>query len=453
MKKFVLKEISEEPKDIKFEFFRALKTFCLILVFFVIGFFLKQNYTQMLENSRNMQFYPETTLLYIDGIDTEDLIKEFGFEKNISSASYGLFQDSHGNDKFLIVVKTPDREDTHIVTRKDYSSVTVNKYTFLSNSEEKLLEFQKKEGYRRNSFLKNKNIRKSLKTLDKARTKTIIVSDISYIGIAINPDARKTINKIIDKIIIQTFENNEEITFSGNVTFENKIADAALNFNKLIEKFAKKDIKIEKYDTENLAMIIGVKDFDLWSTTLMKIIKSFPDNQYNATISLIQSVFNFDIEEDIVKQLNGNATFYMYSDKKVLHPMLLLETKKDLAVQGKKYLNFLQLTNNSKLSEKQMNNKTFNVLSGGFYPHNLIFGSIDDSLFILGHQNIIESFLNREKEEFTQENCDIYFYSDIRKITLPLKSNKTKSFWTRYKNIEMKIFMSQGIYFSGRLVK
>ena len=453
MEKIVLNEISEEPKDIKFEILRAIKTFCLILIFFVIGFFLKQNYMEMLANSRNMFFYPETTLLYIDGLDTENLIKEFGFEKNISSASYGLFKDSHGEDRFLIVVKTPTKEDTHIVTKKDYFLLTLNKYTFISDSEEKLLELQNKEAKQKKSFLKNKNIRKALKTLDKTRTKTIIVSDISYIGLAINPDARKTINRIIDKIIIQTFENQDEIDFTGTVSFENKIAKVAMNFSNLLENFAKKSIRIEKYNMDNIAMIIGVKDFDLWSTTLMKIIKSFPDNQYNATISLIQSVFNFDIEEDIVKQLNGNATFYIYSDKKDLHPMLLLDTKKDLAAQGRKYLDFLQLTNNSKLSETQMNNKTFNVLSGGFYPHNLSFGSIDDSLFILGHQNIIEKYLNREKEDFIEENCDIYFYSDIKKITLPLKADKKKSFWTRYKSLEMKIFMTQEISFSGKLIK
>ncbi|MCR4880989.1 MAG: hypothetical protein K6A44_03445 [bacterium] len=453
MKKVILKEVIEEERDIKYEIFRAVKTFCLIMIFFSIGFLLKKNYSDMIKNAGNMRFYPSSTVFYLDGIEEKKTEQEFPFLKNSSLISYGLVKDSHGEDKFLIAAYTPDAENTHIIPKKGYSFITLNKYTFISDSEDELLELKKRLETHNFVFLKNKNIRKALKTLDGNRSKTIIISDVSYTGIEINKDARKALNKILDKIIIQTFENDKEIKFLGDVSFENKFADAALNLNNLREKFARKSIKIEKFNEKNLALIVGVKDFDLWSTTVVKMVKSLPDNQYNATLSLIQDVFNFDIEEDIVKQLNGSAVLYLYSDKKIMHPMLLLETKKDLAAQGKKYLDYLQLTNSSKLSEKQLNDKTFNVLSSGFYPHNLSFGSIDNNMFILGHQNIIEKYLEANNITFDEENCDIYFYSDIKKLYQQPKKNKKKSFWEKYKNIEVKVFMSPNVNFEGKMVK
>ena len=267
-----------------------------------------------------------------------------------------------------------------------------------------------------------------------------------------NQDARKALNKIFDKIIIQTFENSNIIEFSGEITVENKLASAALSINNLREKFARKSVKIEQYDTNNIASVIGVKDFDLWSKIMMKVVKSMPDNQYNATLGLIQEVFKFDIEKDIVQQLNGSAVLYIYADKKHLHPRLLLETKKDLATQGKKYLNFLQLTNNAKLSEKQLHNRTFNVLSGGFYPHNLSFGSLDDNMFILGHQSLIERYLDKTKDNFVEKNCDIYLYFDMKKL-ISKEAKKSKSFWNEFKTLEVNAFVSPNINFSGKLIK
>ena len=454
MKRVILKEVNEEPKDLGYEIRRAIKTLFVITMVFFVGFVFKKNYNDMLENSRNMRFYPASTVLYIDGLDAKEVAKEFGLsEKKVSQASYGIFKDKHGEDKFLIAVFSPDEEDTHIITKKGYSLLTSQKYTFISNSEETLSNVKECQKTKKYNFMKNKNIKHALKTLAPYRVKTIIVDDVSYVGIPINYDARKAMNKIFDKIIIQTFEDFNTIEFSGEVTFNSKMISVATKLNNLREKFAKRSIKIEQYNKKNLAMTVGVKDFDIWSTTLMKLVKSMPDNQYNATLSLIQSIFNFDIEKDIVEQLNGSAVLYIYSDKKNLHPMLLLETKKDLAVQGKKYLNFLQLTNNSKLSEKQLHDRTFNVLSSGFYPHNLSFGSLDDNMFILGHQSIIEKFLDNENEDYTIENCDIYFYSNIKKLSAHNKKVKNKSFWNNYKTIEIKAFISPSINFSGKITK
>lgn len=454
MKRVILKDINEEPRDVKYEIHRTIKTLFLIVMLFFVGFVFRKNYNDMLENSRNMRFYPLSTVLYIDGLDAKGVAQEFGFsDKNVSLASYGIFKDEHGEDKFLIAVYSPEAEDTHIITKDKYSLLTQDKYTFISDSEEELVILKEHQDTQKNVFLKNKNIKKALKTLAPYRTKTIVVSDVSYVGIPINYEARKAMNKVFDKIIIQTFEDFNAIDFEGEVTFESKMASVAVKINNLREKFTKRNIKIEKYNEKNLAMVLGVKDFDLWSTTLMRLVKSLPDNQYNATISLIQSVFNFDIEKDIVKQLNGSAVLYIYTGKKTLHPMLLLETKKDLAVQGKKYLNFLQLTNNAKLSEKQIKDRTFNVLSGGFYPHNLSFGSIDDNMFILGHQNIIEKYLDNDQNDFVTENCDIYFYSDIQKLTQQGKKAQNNGFWKNYKTIEVRTFMSPNINFSGRLTK
>ena len=453
MKRVILREIIEEPRDIKYEIFRALKTFCLILIIFLLGFFLKKNYFGMMENSRNMRFYPVSTVFYIDGIDGKSLVKDLGINGEFTLSSYGIFKDAYGKDKILAVLASGDAEESPIIKKGEYSVLTSNGYTFISNSEDEITEIKKRISRKHYEFLKNRNIKKMLKTLDVDRTKTIIAGDISYIGIEINPDARKAINKIFDKAVIQTFENDKEVTFSGEVSFKNKVADAALNVKKVSENFLKEDIKIEQFKNENPVLIIGVKDFDLWSKTFVKILKTLPDNQYNNTLKLIQTVFNFDIEEDIVKQLNGSAVFYMYSQKHALHPMLLLETKKDLAEQGKKYLNFLQLTNSSKLSEKQVNDKTFNVLSSGLYPYNLSFGSIDDSMFILGHQNIIEKYLKENNTKVKEEKCDIYVYSDIKKLFALSKNKRNKSFWRNYKNIELKLFVSPNITFSGKLDK
>ena len=77
MKKVILKEVIEEERDIKYEIFRAIKTFCLIMIFFSIGFLLKKNYSDMLKNAGNMRFYPSSTVFYLDGIEEKKTEQEF----------------------------------------------------------------------------------------------------------------------------------------------------------------------------------------------------------------------------------------------------------------------------------------------------------------------------------------------------------------------------------------
>ncbi|MCQ2957675.1 MAG: hypothetical protein MJ180_02110 [Candidatus Gastranaerophilales bacterium] len=66
MEKIIPREVKEEPKDIKYECFRAIKTFLIILIVFCIAAFVKKQYFNMLENSRFVKFYPANTLFYID---------------------------------------------------------------------------------------------------------------------------------------------------------------------------------------------------------------------------------------------------------------------------------------------------------------------------------------------------------------------------------------------------
>lgn len=453
MKKVVLKEIDIEPRDIKYEIIRAIKTFVIILVLFLLYFSLKQNYNAMLEKGRNMRFYPVSTVFYIDGIKTQNYIPDFEFSEDVNIASYGIFKDSFNNNKFLLVAYTPEKENTLAIKKESYYLATIKGYTFITDSEYELEKIRERIKLKNYEFLKNRNLKKLVKKLDNDRTKTIFISDVTYTDIGLHTDVNKIINKIFDKAIIQTFEKDGNIEFIGELTFKNKIANAALLIKEWREKFSDKTIKLNYFGKDKLALVVGIKDFDLLTNTLVKILKSRPNNQYNKTITFMQSFFDFNIEEDIVTQLGGSAVFYAYEDEMALHPVILVETKKDIAVQGKKYLNFLQIEDKAKIFEKQYYGKTYNVLRTEYYPYNLSFGSFNEKLFVLGHQNIIEKYLNSEYQQSLESDSDIYFYSDIQKVYNFSKNNRKRNFWSDYKSVEIKFDLSSTPNFQGKLVK
>ena len=53
-------------------------------------------------------------------------------KENYKSLSYGIFKDTRGNDKFLIVAST-DEKDTPIIDEKNYSEFVKNGHIFISN--------------------------------------------------------------------------------------------------------------------------------------------------------------------------------------------------------------------------------------------------------------------------------------------------------------------------------
>lgn len=448
MRKIILNDIVERESDTGFEVFRAIKTLCLIIIIFCIGFIYRRGYLSMLENSRFMRFYPASTVFYQDFTSIGDFEK-FELPSEYKSVSYGIFKDERGKDKFLMIARTPDA-DTPIIDTKDYSLFTKDGYTFISNSDKELINLQKRIAVKNYEFIKTTNIKNMLKKLDAKRDYTIVVTDINYTGIPLDADTKNIFAKIFDKSVIQLYRQKDGVSIKGEVVFKNKIAGIAATAKAITENFANRNIAIEYFDKDKVIFVAGVKDFDLWTKAFLKITQTMQGNQYGETFNLIQSGFNSDVEEDIVKKLSGNAVFYLFKDKKDLHPMIVVETKRDLVNQAQKYLSFLQLQNNSKFSEKQINNQTYNILSTGFYPYNLSFTTTNENLFVLGHQNIIENYLGEKPKEKVIKKCDFYLFSDLQKTPL-FKNNK--GFWDGYKTIELELKLTPSVNFEGKLTK
>ncbi len=448
MRKIILKDIVEKESDTGFAFFRTIKTLCLIMIIFCISFVYKKGYIEMLENSRFMRFYPASTVFYQDFTSIGDF-EEFQLPSEYQSVSYGIFKDERGKDNFLMVAKTPDA-DTPIIDTKEYSLFTKDGYTFISNNGAELMNVQKRVSEKNYEFIKDNNFKKMLKKLDKKRDYTIVITDANYIGIPIDTDTKNILSKVFDTSVIQLYKQDNGFHIKGEIIFKNKIAGMAATAKSITENFTNRTISIESFDTDKIALVAGVKDFDLWTKTFMQATKTMQKNQYGETFNLIQNGFNSNVEEDIIKKLSGNAVFYLFKDKKDLHPMIVVQTKRDLAKQAQKYLSFLQLQNNSKLSEKQINNQTYNILSTGFYPYNLSFTTSNENLFILGHQNIIESYLNKEPKEKITKKCDFYLFADLNKTPL-FKNNK--GFWSGYKTMELELKLAPSVNFEGKLTK
>ncbi len=443
--KIVLKELPEEVTDIKYEIYRAIKTFCIIMVIFCVGFILRKNYENMLENARYLKFYPTPTIFYQDFSNDKELSMP-DFARDFASMSYGIVKDDRGKDKFLVVAKTPDT-DTPIIDTKDYSLFTKNGYTFISDSNDELKAVQARLKTNDYGILKDPSVKKLVKKLDKNRDYTIFTTDAKYVDLPLDVDSKSLLGKVFEKGILQVYKTDDGIKFNGEVLYKNKIATAAAKIKRLAESFANRSIKIEDFDKEHLAFIAGVKDFDVWAKGFFMITNSLLDSRYNSTFELIETNFNSDVETDIIQKLNGNAVFYLFNDKKNMHPLLLMETKRDLTQSAQKYLGFLQLQNNSKMSEKEVNDTTFNVLSSKLYPYDLGFTTFSDKLFVLGHQDIVEKYAGTDKKDFLSKNCDIFLFANIDKTPL-LKDNK--GVWSPYKNLELEFKIGSSIYFEGK---
>ncbi|MCQ2957676.1 MAG: hypothetical protein MJ180_02115 [Candidatus Gastranaerophilales bacterium] len=300
----------------------------------------------------------------------------------------------------------------------------------------------------RHDYLSNANIKKTLKTLDKNRTNTIIISDANYIKLPISDDVKSGLNKIFDNVVIEVFEDDDEIEFKGEINFKNNIAGFLTNIKQLNGCLNDRKIKISNFKANDVSMIVGVKDFDLWTQALVKITQNITNNQYSNTFNLIQNGFNSNVEEDIVNNFNGNAVFYLFNDKREMHPMLSIEAQEDLSKQVQKYFTFLQLPNNLKLTEKEINKKTLNILKSKFYPYNLVFGAVDDNWFLLGHQHIIEQYIEYKNNDFKYKDNDFYFYSNIRKSPA---LRKRDCVLRKYRDIEVEVSLTPTLNFQGEI--
>ncbi len=440
-------EINDDSADLKYEFYRAIKTFCVIMIIFCLGFVFKKDYDNLLNNAGFIRFYPATTVFYQDFKDGSDF-NEMKISFDYSSLSYGIFKDEKEIDRFLLVAKTTEENMPVSETGKYFYFVKTG-YLFLSDSESEILHLQNRIKSGNNGFLNQRNVKRVVKNLDKNRDYTLIIDDMHYSNIDITTGANDTLDKIFDKVIVQGFKTDKGLNFSGEVVFNNDIAGLAMNLKHLRECFTKRNIKIVDFDKDKIALILAVRDFDLWAQTLVTLSKSLPDNQYSETLKLIQILFNTDVESDIVKKLNGNGVFYLFTDKNDFHPLLTIDTKQDIAEQVGKYLGFLQLTNGLKLSEKEVNKKQLNVLTSKFYPYNLSFATINGNLFLLGYQNIIEHLIENNVDS-VNKTSDFYFYSDITK--LPVFDRK-KSMICDYRIFEIEFSFTNNIVFNGSLNK
>jgi len=447
-KKISLKEIIVPPKDEGYELYRAIKTFCIIMIIFCMAIVFRTCYLDMLNNSRFLKFYPKTTVFYQDFTDIGEF-RELQLSEEYQSLGYGIFKDDRGKDRFLLVAKTPD-SDTPIIDTPEYSMFTKDGHTFLSDSPEELEKLLERIKHSRYEFLQDNNVKKLVKNLDENRDYTILIADADYIGLPLDAEIKTVLNKILDKTIIQVYKTENGVDVKGEITFKNKVVSIASKAKHLTESFAFRKIKVEKFSDEKPVVVFGVKDFDLWTKTFMQVAKSLPKNQYSATLALIQNDFNSDVEVDIIEKLNGNAIFYLFNDKEVLHPMLFLETKQNLVAQVKKYFNFLQLQNSSTITEKEVDDRTFNILSSAIYPYNFSFGEYENRSFIVGHQNIVENYVENKNKEVFPINSDFYLYADVKKLPILTKND---GFWTGYNTVELKLSLAPDVKFAGSLLK
>jgi len=448
IKKIILKEIQEKHTDANYDYYRLIKTLCLIMIIFCIGIILRNKYSNLMENSRFLKFYPETTFFYQDFKDIGTFSK-LEIPQEYRKFSYGIFRTNLGEEKYLFIAQT-QTPNTPIINSGQYFLFTNNSYTFISNYPQELENIQHRIQKKQFALLKDTSFRKLIKKLDQNRDNTIIVSDFNYLNLPVDKEFKEQIGTIFDKVVVETKKTNNGLIIDGEIIFKNKIAGLAANAKRIAEKFSLRKIKIENFKTQQPIIIVGVKDFDLWTKTLLQITKNLPQNQYIKTFNLIQNNFHSDIEKDIVKKLNGNAVLYIFKENEVFHPLLTVETNRNLVNQARKYFDFLQVQNKSRFEEKEIDDKIFSVLNSGFYPHNLSFANFGDNLFTLGHQNILEAYARKNPKNYFTSSGDFYIFADIQNIEF---TKKHKGFWSGYKNIELKFTLAPNVNFHGYMLQ
>lgn len=415
-----------------------------LVIFFFIFFTVKINsqYAQLLEDSRFVKFYPENTLYYQDFNNPNNFkdIKNFKFLKNANSLGYGKIYPERGTPYYLIIAKSD--EDIDIPQNIPGSFLLKqDDYIFISDSETVLFDLVKRIETKQYGFFENRNVKNAIKKLPEDRDETVIIQNPFYFDSSIDNSYASIFNKLFSSCAF-SIKNDDIVKISGFFTYkENNIFGAAV-LNKLFDLFSPKTMTINYLNKDNLAFFVGIKNFDKLANIFYFLNKNLKNN-YSDTLNAIEEDFNLTLKDEFVDYLKGNAFFYIFQSKEGLEPLVVLETKKDFSSQINKLAMFLPLPSNTlKLSEREMNSGTINVLSYKNYPKELHY-TTKANLFLLGFQNIIEEYTSENKMESFVSHNDVNVFLDFK------YSNASKFIHSdKYKNAVVTIDFDKNLNFN-----
>ena len=417
-------------------------TFLVIFLFVLFTFKINSQYTQLLNESRFIKFYPENTLYYQDFNNPKKFkdIKKFKFLENAKSLSFGKIYQERGNSNYLIIAKA--NEDIDIPKNLKNSFVLKEAdYIFISDNETILFDLVKRIESKNYGFFGNRNVKNAIKKLPADRDETVIIQNPFYFDDSIDNSYTSIFNRLFSTCAL-SIKNKDTVEISGFFNYkENNIFGAAI-LNEVFDFFSPKTMTINYLNKDNLAFFIGIKNFDKLANIFWFLNKNLKNN-YTDTFNAIEEDFNLNLKDEFVDYLKGNAFFYIFQSKEGIEPLVVLETKRDFSSQIKKLSMFLPLpTNNLKISERELNSGTINVLSYKNYPKELHY-TTKANLFLLGFQNIIEEYTSENKLGSFVSHNDVNVFLDFK------YSNTSKFIHSdKYKNAVVAIDFDENLNFN-----
>ncbi len=345
----------------------------LIVIIFFIFFTVKINdrYNELLNCSRFAKFYPENTLFYQDFNNPQNFkyLKDFKFLKSANSLSYGKIYSERGNSYYLIIAKinenidVPEKIKNAFIQKQD-------DYIFISDSETVLFDLIKRIELKKYGFFEQRNVKNAIKKLPQDRDETVIVINPFYFDNEIDNSYISIFNKLFSSCAFG-IKNKDMVEIRGFFNYkENNIFGAAI-LNEVFDFFSPKLMKINYLNKERLAFFVGIKNFDKLANIFCFLNKNLKNN-YTDTLNAIEEDFNLTLKDEFVDYLKGNAFFYIFQTKDGLEPLVVMETKRDFSAQVKKLSMFLPLpSNNLKISERELNSGTVNILKYKNYTKEL----------------------------------------------------------------------------------
>ena len=396
-----------------FAYVSLFVTFIVIALFVFFTININSRYHELLDGSRFAKFYPENTLFYQDFNNPKNFkyLKKFEFLKNANSISYGKIYPERGEPSYLIIAKSV--EDIKIPEKlKNIFVLKHDDYIFVSDSETILYDAIKRIEKNDYGFFELRDVKNAIKKLSDDRDETVIIINPFYLDNDIDNSYISIFNKLFSSCAFGV-RKGEIVEVSGFFNYkENNIFGAAI-LNEFFDFFSPKTMTINYLNKDNLAFFVGIKNFDKLANIFCFLNKNIKNN-YTDTLNAIEEDFNLTLKDEFVDYLKGNAFFYIFQTNEGLEPLIVMETKRDFSSQVKKLSMFLPLpTNNLKISERELNNGTINVLKYKNYPKELHY-TTKANLFLLGFQNNIEDYVSEKNiESFVSKN-DVNLFLDFK---------------------------------------
>ncbi|MDD3593721.1 MAG: hypothetical protein PHX18_03735 [Candidatus Gastranaerophilales bacterium] len=410
----------------------AILTFLVILIFAFFAFYMQAKYSDILVKSRFLKFYPSNTMVYKD-FDSPKALKSFDVPfdtKDVKAFSWGAIKNTETTNNVLFILKnnTTEEEDTLIREKQGFYYFVNDEYTYISDSEIELELLKDRIIANKFEIFESKNIKYLVKNLEDKRNATFIILNSNYLNELTNMSLPA---RFLDKTAFSVTYNDEGFISDGVITFKDKKLVMAVWLKELLSIFNPETPFVEFFNENNIAAVIWVNNFDLFAKSFSFLRKNIGDNQYTTLLNLLEDTVNLNFEFDIAQNLKGDGVFYLFNQKKQLQPMLLLETKKDIATPVRKAFDSMQFQKNTKISQIEVNRQTVNVLSSKYLPYNLNFTNLNDEKFLIGHQAILEKYLTSQKSKIElPSDTDVFVYLNTKKIpkTYPLVDKILKDF-------------------------